>query len=87
MLWLKVLHTNMVSMLMPLFLKKIPGLAQLERTNYVIAKDEQDRLVEAYGSKYSMGVANYGSNMVVDTFFFKENNHYDGKDFYAIRRI
>ena len=66
-------------------LKKIPGLAQLERTNYVIAKDEQDRLVEAYGSKYSMGVANYGSNnMVVDTFFFKENNHYDGKDFYAI---
>ena len=22
--------------------------------------------------------------MVVDTFFFKENNHYDGKDFYAI---
>ena len=66
-------------------LKKIPGLAQLERTNYVIAKDEQDRLVEAYGSKYSMGVANYGSNnMVVDTFFFKENNHYDGKNFYAI---
>ena len=66
-------------------LKKIPGLAQLERTNYVIAKDQQDRLVEAYGSKYSMGVANYGSNnMVVDTFFFKENNHYDGKDFYAI---
>ena len=66
-------------------LKKIPGLAQLEKTNYVIAKDEQDRLVEAYGSKYSMGVANYGSNnMVVDTFFFKENNHYDGKDFYAI---
>ena len=66
-------------------LKKIPGLAQLERTNYVIAKDEQDRLVEAYGSKYSMGVANYGSNnMVVDTFFFKEKNHYDGKDFYAI---
>ena len=66
-------------------LKKIPGLAQLERTNYVIAKDEQDRLVEAYGSKYSMGVANYGpNNMVVDTFFFKENNHYDGKDFYAI---
>ena len=65
-------------------LKKSPGLAQLERTNYVIAKDEQDRLVEAYGSKYSMGVANYGSNMVVDTFFFKENNHYDGKDFYAI---
>ena len=65
-------------------LKKIPGLAQLERTNYVIAKDEQDRLVEAYGSKYSMGVANYDSNMVVDTFFFKENNHYDGKDFYAI---
>ena len=57
----------------------------LVRTNYVIAKDEQDRLVEAYGSKYSMGVANYGSNnMVVDTFFFKENNHYDGKDFYAI---
>ena len=31
-------------------LKKIPGLAQLERTNYVIAKDEQDRLVEAYGA-------------------------------------
>ena len=57
----------------------------MERTNYVIAKDEKDRLVEAYGSKYSMGVANYGSNnMVVDTFFFKENNHYDGKDFYAI---
>ena len=65
-------------------LKKIPGLAQLERTNYVIAKDEQDRLVEAYGSKYSMGVANYNTKMVVDTFFFKENNHYDGKDFYAI---
>ena len=56
----------------------------MERTNYVIAKDEQDRLVEAYGSKYSMGVANYNTKMVVDTFFFKENNHYDGKDFYAI---
>ena len=51
----------------------------MERTNYVIAKDEQDRLVEAYGSKYSMGVANYNTKMVVDTFFFKENNHYDGK--------
>ena len=68
-------------------LKKIPGLAQLERTNYVIAKDDQARLVKAYGSKYAMGIENYKtikSDLKVDTFFFKENNHYDGKDFYAI---
>ena len=64
-------------------LKKIPGLAQLERTNYVIAKDDQARLVDAYGSKFAMGTKNYSDNKV-DTFFFKENNHYNGKDFYAI---
>ena len=29
-------------------LKKIPGLAQLERTNYVIAKDEQDQIGRAH---------------------------------------
>ena len=65
-------------------LKKIPGLAQLERTNYVIAKNKSAKLVKAYGSKYSMGAANYGTVAEVDTFFFKENNHYDGKHYYAI---
>ena len=65
-------------------LKKIPGLAQLERTNYVIAKNKTAKLVKAYGSKYSMGAANYGTVAEVDTFFFKENNHYDGKHYYAI---
>ena len=65
-------------------LKKIPGLAQLERTNYVIAKNKTAKLVKAYGSKYSMGAANYDTVAEVDTFFFKENNHYDGKHYYAI---
>lgn len=65
-------------------LAKIPGLAQLERTNYVIAKDKANRLVKAYGSKFSMGAANYNTVAEVDTFFFKENNHFDGKHFYAI---
>ena len=65
-------------------LKKIPGLAQLERTNYVIAKNKTAKLVKAYGSKYSMGAANYGTVAEVDTFFFKENNHYDGKHYYAL---
>ena len=65
-------------------LAKIPGLAQLERTNYVVAKDKTNRLVKAYGSKFSMGAANYNTVAEVDTFFFKENNHFDGKHFYAI---
>ena len=65
-------------------LKKIPGLAQLERTNYVIAKNKDAKLVKAYGSKYAMGAKNVGTTAEVDTFFFKENNHFSGKHYYAI---
>ncbi len=50
----------------------------------MIAKNKTAKLVKAYGSKYSMGAANYGTVAEVDTFFFKENNHYDGKHYYAI---
>ncbi|WP_455624629.1 DUF6383 domain-containing protein [Parabacteroides sp.] len=62
------------------------GIARLERTNYVIhSVDGAKSLVEAYNEKYSMGVNNYQTDpYVVDTFFFKENNHYNGKHFYAI---
>ena len=66
------------------------GIARLERTNYVIhSVDGEKSLVEAYNEKYSMGVHNYGQAIVdnkyaVDTFFFKENNHYGEKHFYAI---
>ena len=68
-------------------LKKIPGLAQLERTNYVIkTADGSKSLVEAYNDKYAMGVSNLDeiTPYVVDSFFFKENNHYNSKHFYAI---
>ena len=42
--------------------------------------DGAKSLVEAYGEKYSMGVNNYKvTPYVVDTFFFKENNHYNAK--------
>ena len=62
------------------------GIARLERTNYVVKTvDGAKSLVEAYGEKYSMGVNNYKvTPYVVDTFFFKENNHYNAKHFYAI---
>ena len=66
------------------------GIARLERTNYVVKTvDGEKSLVEAYNEKYSMGVHNYGQTIVdnkyaVDTFFFKENNHYGEKHFYAI---
>ena len=66
-------------------LKKIPNLAQLERTYYVINMPGTEKnMVSTYDHKYSMGAANYGTVAVVDSFFFKENNHYNGKHYYAI---
>ena len=63
--------------------KTIPGLAQLVRTTYAIAQGS-DNLVEAAESKYAMGTANVGTKNQVDTFFLKENNHYNDAHFYAI---
>ena len=62
------------------------GIAKLERTNYVINMPNTDlSMVEAYDKKYSMGVTNYDVEpYVVDSFYFKENNHYAGKHYYAI---
>lgn len=67
-------------------LKLIPGLAQLERTNYLINMPNSKKyLAEAYNEKYSMGLTNNDIEpYAVDTFFFKENNHWEGKHFYAI---
>ena len=31
-----------------------------------------------------MGAKNVGTTAEVDTFFFKENNHFSGKHYYAI---
>ena len=65
--------------------KQIPHLAQLERTYYVINMPNTEKnMVSTYDHKYSMGAANYGTTAEVDSFFFKENNHYNGKHYYAI---
>ena len=58
--------------------KRIPSLKQLRRTEYVVALGA-DSLLEAYGSKYAVGQI-----AKADSFFFKENNHFDGKHYYAI---
>ena len=59
-------------------LKKIPGLAQLRRVHYVIYNGSKSLKETAAGDKYSVS-----SVVPVDTFYFKENNHYDGKHYYA----
>ncbi len=69
------------------------NFVRLERTNYVIKSvDGKKSMVESYNEKYGMGVTNYDTYnehksiepYMVDTFFFKENNHWEGKHFYAI---
>ena len=62
----------------------IPGLAQLVRTNYVVYNN-RGKLVDNKNNKYSLGAENYNKTIaVVDTFFLKENNHYEGEHFYAL---
>ena len=64
------------------YAQTIPGLAQLVRTNYVVYNN-RGKLVENKNNKYSLGAGNY-STAKVDTFFLKENNHYEGEHFYAL---
>ena len=59
-------------------LKKIPGLAQLKRAPYIVMNSNK-YLLEAAESKYAVGTI-----ATPDTFYFKENNHYAEKDYYAI---
>ncbi|WP_293668241.1 DUF6383 domain-containing protein [uncultured Parabacteroides sp.] len=61
-------------------LSKIPGLAQLHRMQYVVAL-KGDTLLPAAQNKYAVGKVNIAD---ADSFYFKENNHYDGKHYYAI---
>ena len=61
----------------------IPGMVQLVRTNYVVYNN-RGKLVENKNNKYSLGAGNYNTKAVVDTFFLKENNHYEGEHFYAL---
>ena len=60
----------------------IPGLAQLVRTNYVVYNNS-GKLVENKNNKFALGAGNYNT-AEVDTFFLKENNHYEGEHFYAL---
>ena len=60
----------------------IPGLAQLVRTNYVVYNNS-GKLVENKNNKFALGAGNYAT-AEVDTFFLKENNHYEGEHFYAL---
>ncbi len=62
--------------------ERIADLKQLYRTEYRVVL-EKDTLVRAANDYYAMGKANL-NGAAVDSFFFKENNHYDGKHFYAI---
>ena len=64
------------------YAQTIPGLAQLVRTNYVVYNN-RGKLVENKNNKYSLGAGNYNTAKV-DTFFLKENNHYEGEHFYAL---
>ena len=64
----------------PTAVKYVPGLAQLHRMQYVIAMNN-DTLVAAAEDKYAMG--NIGV-AAIDSFYFKANNYFEGKDFYAI---
>ena len=65
------------------YAQTIPGLAQLVRTNYVVYNN-RGKLVENKNNKYSLGAGNYDTKAEVDTFFLKENNHYEGEHFYAL---
>ena len=65
------------------YAQTIPGLAQLVRTNYVVYNN-RGKLVENKNNKYSLGAGNYDTKAKVDTFFLKENNHYEGEHFYAL---
>ena len=65
------------------YAQTIPGLAQLVRTNYVVYNN-RGKLVENKNNKYSLGAGNYNTKAKVDTFFLKENNHYEGEHFYAL---
>ena len=60
--------------------KKI-GIVQLKRTPYIIAQGEavMDSITN---HKYAMAKGVLGA--AIDSFYFKENNHYDGDDFFAI---
>ena len=69
----------------------VENMAQLVRTNYVIYNNN-GKLVETKDNKYSIGAGNYNEFITrdkkklaaVDTFFLKENNHYEGEHFYAL---
>ena len=61
----------------------VENMAQLVRTNYVIY-NHNGKLVETKDNRYSIGAGNYNTKAVVDTFFLKENNHYEGEHFYAL---
>ena len=70
--------------------KRIEGLKQLYRTEYRVVLGK-DSLVNAKNDYYAVGAGNYDGGLApyyqnVDSFYFKENNHYDGKHFYAIVR-
>lgn len=58
----------------------VPGLAQLHRMQYVV-KMNNDTLVANAKDQYTMG--NVGV-AVIDSFYFKANNFFGGKDYYAI---
>ena len=58
---------------------RIPGLAQLVRTEYQIIYGVDAKFNQAAEDKYA--VSKYLAN---DSVYFKENNHIDGKHYYAI---
>ncbi|MCL3853585.1 DUF6383 domain-containing protein [Parabacteroides sp. GYB001] len=58
----------------------VPGLAQLHRMQYVIVMNN-DTLVGNAKDQYTMG--NVGT-AAIDSFYFKANNFFGGKDYYAI---
>ena len=61
----------------------VEDMVQLVRTNYVIY-NTNGKLVETKDNRYAIGAGNYNTKAVVDTFFLKENNHYEGEHFYAL---
>ena len=58
----------------------VPGLAQLHRMQYVITM-KSDTLVGNAKDQYTMGNVGVAA---IDSFYFKANNFYEGKDYYAI---
>ena len=69
---------------------RIKGLVPLFRTEYRVVLDK-DTLVNAKEDYYAVGAGNYNGGLApyinnVDSFFFKENNHYNDKHYYAIVR-